>query len=48
MDNCGLSGYAQNEIYESLFQTWPKDGPSYDNVTKMFDIKSLCYQRRNF
>ena len=45
--NFGLSGYVEKEIYEFLFQTWPKDGRSYYNATKMFDIKSLCYQRRN-
>ena len=43
----GLSGYAENEIYAFWFQKWPKDGPSYDNATKMFNIKSLCYQRIN-
>ena len=42
-----VSGYAENEIYEFLFQAWPIDGPSYDNATKMFNIKSLCYQRIN-
>ena len=39
--NFGLSGYAENEIYAIWLQKWPKDGPSYDNVTKMFHIKSL-------
>ena len=45
--NFGLSGYAENEIYAFWFQKWPKDGPSYDNATKMFNIKSLCYQKIN-
>ena len=30
-----------------LFQKWPKDGPSYDNAIKMFNINSLCYQSIN-
>ena len=30
--NFGLSGYAENGILV------PKDGPSYDNATKMFNI----------
>ena len=46
-ENFGLSGYAENEIYAFWFQKWLKDGPSYDNTTKMFNIKSLCYQRIN-
>ena len=47
-ENFGLSGYnAENEIYAFWFQKWLKDGPSYDNMTKMFNIKSLCYQRIN-
>ena len=33
--NFGLSGYAENKIYTFWFQKWPKDGPSYDNATKM-------------
>ena len=37
--------YAENEIYAFWFQKCPKDGSSYDNATKMFNIKSLCYQR---
>ena len=45
--NFGLSGYAKNEIYEFWFQKWSKDDSSYDNVTKMSDIRSLCYQRIN-
>ena len=45
--NFGLSGYAENEICAFWFQKWLKDGPSYDNTTKMFNIKSLCYQRIN-
>ena len=40
--NFGLSGYAENEIYASWFQKSPKDGPSYDNATKMFYIDRLC------
>ena len=24
-----------NKIYTFWFQKWPKDGPSYDNATKM-------------
>ena len=43
----GLSGYAEIEIYAFWFQKWPKDGHSYDNATKMFNIKSLSYQRIN-
>ena len=45
--NFGLSGYVEKEIYEFLFQTWPKDGPRYYNANKMFDIKFML-QRRNF
>ena len=39
--NFGLSVYAENEIYEFWFQKWPKYGPSYDNATKMFNIKKF-------
>ena len=47
-ENFGLSGYnAENEIYAFWFQKWLKDGPSYDNMTKMFNMKSLCYQGIN-
>ena len=45
--NFGLSGYAENTINASWFQKWPKDGPGYDNTTKMFSIKSLIYQMIN-
>ena len=38
--NFGLSGCAKNKIGS-------KNGPSYDNATKIFNIKSLCYQRIN-
>ena len=43
-----LSGYAENKIYAFWFQNWPTDGPSYDNTTTMFNIKSLCNQRIHF
>ena len=36
--NFGSSGYAENEIYAFWFQKWPKDGPSYDNATKMLKM----------
>ena len=45
--NFGLRGYAENKIYAVWFQKWPKDGCSYNNATKMFNIKSLCYQTIN-
>ena len=46
--NFGLSGFAENDIYAFYFQKWPKDYPSYDNATKMFDINSSCHQRINY
>ena len=36
--NFGSSGYAENEIYAFWEPKWPKDGPSYDNATIMFNI----------
>ena len=45
--NFGWSGYTESKIYAFWFQKWPTDGPSYDNATKMFSIKNVCYQRIN-
>ena len=43
--NFGLSGYADKDIYAFWFPKCPKDGPGYDNVTKMFRVKNVCYRR---